>query len=93
MQTSRIPAYHRSNLDGRLIWFAEMSKRGLLFHPEEAPEDIIEIASGTPLLSDAECEKVGGILRGMFAEHGNDVIEACSPVFMCAAEHGAAPES
>ena len=93
MQTSRIPVYDSSNPDGMLIWFAEMSKRGLLFHPEDAPESIIEIAGGTPLFSNAECGEIASILRCMFAEHGDDVIGVCYPVFMRAAGQGAALDS
>ncbi|MCX7556144.1 hypothetical protein OS187_04800 [Xanthomonadaceae bacterium JHOS43] len=65
-----------------VIWFAEMSRRGLLFHPEDSPESIIECASGSRVFTDAECEESGNILRAMFAEHGDGVIDACYPVFM-----------
>ncbi|WP_287597531.1 hypothetical protein [Thermomonas sp.] len=84
MNTSRIPAHNGSNQDGVLIWFSEMSRRGLLFHPEEAPESIVEVVSGRPLFTDAECREVGNILDAMFAEHGSLVIELCYPIFMSA---------
>lgn len=85
MTESRIPAYDRSNADGMTIWFSEMSRRGLLFHPEDAPETVIRADDGSRVFTEAECAEVGGILSGMFAEHGDGVIEACYPVFMRAA--------
>ncbi|TXI89386.1 MAG: hypothetical protein E6Q40_02365 [Cupriavidus sp.] len=82
MNASRVPAHDRSNPDGMAIWFAAMSRRSLLFHPEESPASIIEVASGNPLFTDAECKEVGDILESMFAEHGSHVNEACYPIFM-----------
>lgn len=93
MNASRIPAHDRSNPDGMLIWFAEMSQRGLLFHPEESPESIIDIARGSRLFTDAECREIRHIMDDMFSEFGNDVIEACYPIFMRAAGQSAVLDS
>lgn len=82
MNVSRIPAYDRKNPDGMLIWFSEMSRRQLLFHPEESPSDILNPASGTPLFTDAECMDIGRIVNDMFSEFGDGVIETCYPIFM-----------
>ena len=82
MSASRIPTYDRSNPDGMLVWFAEMANRNLLFHPEDAPESIINLADDKPLFSQAECEEVNAILADMFAEYGDGVVETSYPVFM-----------
>ena len=82
---SRIPAYESGNADGMQMWFAEMSARGLLFHPEEDPTQIIRIGTWERSFTDAEADQVRGILGSMFAEHGDDMIDACYPIFMRAA--------
>ena len=93
MNVSRIPAHDRNNPDGMLIWFAEMSQRGLLFHPEASPESIIDIASGSRLFTDAECREISRIVDGMFSEFGDGVIDACYPIFMQAAGQSVALDS
>ncbi|MDI1251823.1 hypothetical protein [Thermomonas sp.] len=79
---SRIPAYDSANPDGMLTWFAEMSARGLLFHPEEDPAEILRIGTWERTFTDAEADRVRGILCNMFAQHGDETISACCPVFM-----------
>lgn len=79
---SRIPAYDSANADGMLTWFAEMSARGLLFHPEEDPAKILRIGTWERTFTDVEADRVRGILGNMFAQHGDETINACYPVFM-----------
>jgi len=80
--TSRIPGYAEKNFDGMLIWFAEMSKRDLLFHPDDAPENIVSLSDGKQFFSTHECRLINNILDDMFSEFGNDVYEAAYPVYM-----------
>jgi len=82
MKTSRIPDYSDNNFDGMLTWFSEMSVRGLLFHPDDAPEAIISIATGEKFFTTSECRKLKGILAVMFRQFGGDVYEAAYPAFM-----------
>lgn len=82
---SRIPAYESGNADGMQMWFAEMSVRGLLFHPEEDPGQIIRTGTWERTFTDAEADQLRGILGSMFAEHGDETINACYPIFMRAA--------
>lgn len=82
MNVSRIPDYDRTNPDGMLYWFSEMSVRDLLFHPDDAPDGIIKIATGEPAFNKEECGKLESILESMFTEHGDAVYESCYPVFM-----------
>ncbi|MBS0461624.1 MAG: hypothetical protein JSS41_04025 [Proteobacteria bacterium] len=85
MVINRIPTYDTHAVDGMLSWFAEMSSRGLLFHPEDDPADIIDIATGECTFTHAEAGRVRGILGAMRAAHGDAMIEVCYPVFMRAA--------
>lgn len=79
---NRIPTYNAINPDGMLLWFAEMSARGLLFHPEEDPADIIQIKNGKRTFTNEEADQVRDILEGMQSTHGDGMIDACYPVFM-----------
>lgn len=80
---NRIPAYESGNPDGMLVWFAEMSNRGLLFHPEDDPANIIRIDGGEQLFSDGEADEIRRIIGRMDSEHGHEaMIDACYPVFM-----------
>ena len=81
---NRIPAYDSANPDGMQTWFAEMSVRGLLFHPEEDPAEIIRIGTWERSFTDSEADQIRGILGGMFAEHGDETISTCYPIFMLA---------
>ncbi|GEM_PF-784322 len=82
MQTSRIPDFANKTREGMSRWFSEMALRGLLFHPEDAPDSIISGATGGHLFSKDECAKLDGILGEMFTKFGDGVIEACYPVYM-----------
>lgn len=82
MSVSRIPVYNRFNPNGMLLWFSEMARRNLLFHPEESARDIFRTEDGTPLFTDLESKAADKVLAEMFAEHGDKVIAACYPVFM-----------
>lgn len=79
---SRIPAYDSGSPDGMLAWFSEMSARGLLFHPEEDPAQIVRIETGGRTFTDEEAGCIRLILGSMFTRHGDETIAACYPVFM-----------
>lgn len=82
MNTSRIPDFSDKTFDGMLIWFAEMSIRDLLFHPDDAPETIVTIATGEKIFTASECEKLQIDITEMFSKFGENVYEAAYPVFM-----------
>ena len=84
-QAARIPDFTSNTFDGMLIWFAEMSVRGLIFHPENAPDQEVYISDGSPFFTPPECRKLEGIMASMYAKHGDCVIDACYPIFMKAA--------
>jgi len=82
MNISRVPEYSDHSFDGMLHWFAAMSERELLFHPDDAAETIHVIATGEPTFSPEESRKANAILKSMFSQFGDKVYEAAYPVFM-----------
>jgi len=82
MNVSRIPEFSDKSFDGMLFWFATMSRRRLLFHPDDAPEDIGIISTGKPMFSPVESREAGAILETMFNRFGGEVYEAAYPIFM-----------
>jgi len=83
-QVSRIPQWTDRNFDGMLAWFAEMSIRGLLFHPDDDPSEIISVANNTKIFSDLEVSEVRATIDEMFALQGDNVYEAGLPIFRAA---------
>ena len=80
-QASRIPQWSDHSFDGMLLWFSEMSVRGLLFHPDDDPAEIISTRSGARLFSDAEAVVLRATIAEMFELQGEDVYEAGMPIF------------
>ncbi|NJM12229.1 MAG: hypothetical protein HC889_10390 [Synechococcaceae cyanobacterium SM1_2_3] len=79
---TRIPQLSEYSFDAALLWFAEMQQRGLLFHPDDDPADIIVIASGEKMLSDQEADEARAVIDQLFAALGENVYEAAYPVMM-----------
>lgn len=82
MNASRIPDFANKSREGMSIWFTEMSLRGLMFHPEEAPSDIFRVVTNERIFTPAECAKLDGILAEMFAMFGDGVCETAYPIVM-----------
>jgi len=83
MQSSnRIPGFDEKSFDGMLFWFAEMSKRDLLFHPDDSPDSIVDTKTNAHFFTRDECRILEDIIDQMFDEYGDDVYEAAYPVFM-----------
>lgn len=85
MHSSRIPDFANKSREGMSRWFSEMSLRGLLFHPEDRPNDIISIATCEKFFHSDECAKLEAIMAEMFDRFGDDVCEVAYPVFVHAA--------
>jgi hypothetical protein len=82
MNVSRIPDFGDKSFDGMLTWFAQMSVRDLLFHPDDNPEEIVHMTTGTKFFTASECRRLERMLTEMFQLFGDDVYEAAYPVFM-----------
>lgn len=68
------------------MFFAEMSVCGLLFHPQDDPEEIMRSDTWERCFTDTQAAEVHEIIGLMFAEQGGETISACHPVFMHAAD-------
>lgn len=79
---SRIPELNAVSFDGALQWFAEMQCRGLFFHPDDDPADIIVIRSGDRMFCDREVQEARFVVDALFASLGDGVYEAAYPVMM-----------
>jgi len=79
---NRLPAYDAENPDGMLLWFAEMAKRDLLFHPDDDPANIVSIADGSHTFTSSEAATLRGVIASMFENHGDGVYDAAHPIFM-----------
>ena len=63
-------------------WYESMAEANLLFHPDEAAEEIVLISDGSPSFSKEECVQINEIMLTMFKRHGVRVYEAAYPFFM-----------
>jgi len=80
--STRIPDFSDLSFDGMLLWFATMSERGLLFHPDDPADEIFDIATGEPTFTKEESRKAKDILDTMFGKFGDHVYDAAYPIFM-----------
>ncbi|MFZ6757601.1 hypothetical protein ACO0K9_10280 [Undibacterium sp. Ji50W] len=79
---SRIPLLKSNDLHGLQLWFAEMEQRGILFHPDDDPADMVVIKTGESMFTDFECGQLKSLIDIMFQMHGDQVYEVAYPVFM-----------
>lgn len=82
MSLSRIPDYKSRAIVEMKHWFSEMLEKGLLFHPDDTPHDIVCQKSGNLIFTHDEALKIEKILGLMFDDYGDQVYEAAYPFFM-----------
>lgn len=82
MNDSRVPEYEDSTFTGMRAWFRAMARRGLLFHPDDAPDQMFLIRTGQRMFTHDECQKLDRIIGAMFGRFGDRVYDAAYPVFM-----------
>ncbi len=56
-------------------WFSRLDAAGLLFNPDDRPEDIVSIATGEPTFTPDECLVLNESLKKLFEHHGDRVRE------------------
>ena len=81
----RIPEVPGNSFKAMQNWFGMLRKRGLIYHPEEAPESILVIGTWERMFSDAEAVALNKIMTRLFRKFGDRVCEAAYPHFMRAA--------
>ena len=82
---SRIPLLNQVSFNDAKNWFAELSVRGLIFHPDDDPAEIFYISNGKPLFSNQEVIELRAIIDQLFKSIADDLYEAAYPAFMKAA--------
>lgn len=76
MQTkSRIPVRPNKSFFAMNCWFKKMYLAGLLYHPDEPAEAIINISSGEPTFTPDECIELNKAVNQMFSNHGDKVYQ------------------
>ncbi len=73
----RIPSLPNKSLFAMNRWFYEMDQAGLLYHPDEQAENIVDIATGSPTFTQSECKKLNALMDEMVATHGGMVYKVC----------------
>ena len=73
MTGTRVPKLTGTTPTAAKSWFKRMHADGLMFHPDESPNEIMEIASEARLFSDAECIQLKQYLAQLFAALGDRV--------------------
>lgn len=73
--TSRVPAHPNKSFFAMNRWFNKMYLAGLLYHPDEPAEEIINIISGEPTFTPEECVELNKAVASMFAQHGDKVYQ------------------
>lgn len=79
---SRIPKLNSPSFDGALVWFSEMQAKGLIFHPDDDPDEIVNICDWQKTFSESEVSELRFLINELFNALGDDVYEAAYPIFM-----------
>lgn len=79
---SRIPVLQGQTFAAAQQWFAAMQKAGLLFHPDDEPQDIVTIATNKHTFTAIEVTALQAVIEQLFEYLGDDVYEACYPLVM-----------
>jgi hypothetical protein len=80
MQLTRIPALTNNSRAAARKWFTQMHRSKLLFHPDNNPSDLVQIADGSNTFTPQECEEATQALKLMFLHHGDAVYELAMDV-------------
>ena len=79
---SRIPKLNSPSFDGALFWFAELQTKGLFFHPDDDPAEIVRIGNWEKMFSDPEVSELRFVMDELFNSLGDSIYEAAYPVLM-----------
>ncbi|WP_027081224.1 hypothetical protein [Luteimonas mephitis] len=82
MDESRIPRLADDSRESVSRWFEQMYDRGLLFHPDDDPANIVCIADDSPTFTASECEELRDTIAHMLSCHGDDVYDIGLPFFL-----------
>ena len=71
----RIPALPNKSFFAMNRWFYKMHLAGLLYHPDDPAETIINLANGQPTFTPEECLELNQAVDFMFDHHGDKVYD------------------
>jgi hypothetical protein len=77
MDNDRIPSLPNTSSFAMHRWFYRLGKSGLLYHPDDAAADIVDLRSGLPLFEPQECIRLDEGMRALLERHGDKVYETC----------------
>jgi len=75
---NRIPEVKNDSIEAMQDWFNEMKEKGLLFHPDDDPREIvslIDVKLGS-IFTEEESNLLDGIIDSFFRIHGEAVYDA-----------------
>lgn len=75
--TARIPSLPSKSYYAMNKWFEQMHEAGLLYHPDERAENIVDIETDVPMFDAVECEMLDALMDQMFKVHGDKVYDVC----------------
>jgi arginyl-tRNA--protein-N-Asp/Glu arginylyltransferase len=75
--TARIPSLPSTSHFAMNKWFRQMHQAGLLYHPDERAENIVNIKSGAQMFDSVECDLLDTLMDQMFEVHGDMVYKVC----------------
>lgn len=73
--TSRIPEVPNGSYFAMNRWFYKMYLAGLLYHPDDPAETIVQIATGEATFTPEECDELNEAVNVMFEHHGDAVYD------------------
>ena len=75
MISTRIPNLTTTTPAAAKSWFKRMHLLGLMFHPDNEPEEIFQIVSRVPQFSGMECVQIRQCLDRLIAALGDKVYD------------------
>lgn len=76
-----VPQLPGKNLVAMDRWFDQLYVDGLLFNPDDRPEDIVVIDTGEPTFTESECQVLNASLDRLFEYHGDKVYDVALNYF------------
>lgn len=71
----RIPAVTGNSRFAMERWFHKLYVNNVLFHPDDSPENIVDIVTGAPTFTAEECVVLNKGKDLLFGQHGDEVYE------------------
>jgi len=78
---SRVPAAPNKSRFALERWYQQLHANGLLFHPDDHPEDIVSLATGARVFTPEECATLNQSLDLLFETHGDLVYDVALKYF------------